>query len=163
MFRSGLTNLHRFVPITSGLVGPPSDKYPWDSASRRLDVLYLYLLSEATPALKSFISKFQDPDVGMDTLEPSQSLSAPRDFPAAPSAKRVKSEKKQAASSFIGIDFQNAVTAMNAANAPDPAVSAAQNCQLLVSLSQQIQAAQSAGLSEIVPILQNSLEYGRIY
>ena len=72
MFRSGqhdLTNLHRFVPITSGLVGPPSDKYPWDSASRRVDVLYLYLLSENTPALKSFNSKFQDPDVGMDTLD----------------------------------------------------------------------------------------------
>jgi hypothetical protein len=164
VFRSGqhdLTNLHRFVPITSGLVGPPSDKYPWDSASRRLDVLYLYLLSEDSPALKSFNSKFQDPDVGMDTLEPSQSAS--RDFPEAPNPKRVKSEKKEAASSSISIDFQNAVAAMNAANAPNPAVTAAQNCQLLLSLCQQIQTAQAAGLSDIVPILQNSLEYGRLY
>jgi hypothetical protein len=49
-----------------------------------------------------------------------------------------------------------------AANAPDPVVTAAQNCQLLVNIFQQIQAAQAAGQNEIVPYLQQTLEYGHL-
>jgi hypothetical protein len=179
-----VSNLHRFVPITSGLVGPPSARFPWDFAARRVDALYLYLLCEANPELLNFNSKFQEEGIAMDTLDPYQpphaSVAEAQADPRPPKKLKLEVKRERDGDSFMSA-FSSAVSemaassaasaaasaaaskAVAAASAPDPAVTAAQNSQLLMSLYQQLQAAQQQGITQAARFLQGSIEYEHVH